>query len=328
MALQGFEARVERMVEGVFSRAFRSSLKPIELGRRLVREMDAHRTLDVHGRAIVPNVFRFRLSPADHHAFSAIEGPLVRELVDAAKEHARDEGYGFLGPLRVELVPDDSLKSGRITLASELSAASRPAGGVARTTAPAAAPSPDPVIAPRPVEPQPAPAPAAAAPDLDAPAWANEVAWGADASGAAGTLLAGAEAAAAAAASPAANPASPAPKPALPDTTVAPSAVPPTVVQAAAPTATLELATGERFDLHPGRPATIGRLPTCEVVVTDPNVSRRHCEVRPAGDGWLVADLGSTNGTRVGGTLVQGEQLLHHGDIITIGATRLRFEVR
>lgn len=317
MALQGFEARVERMVEGVFSRAFRSSLKPIELGRRLVREMDAHRTLDVHGRAIVPNVFHFRLSPADHHAFSAIEAPLVRELVDAAKEHARDEGYGFLGPLRVELIADDTLRSGRLALASELSAQSRPASGVA--------PAPAPVVVPAPAAPPPAPTPSPVdAPAVDAPSWAAEaLSWGTDIGaagtdiGAAGTVL-GADAPAP----------GPAPRLPIPETVISPAAVAPTVVQAAAPTATLELATGERHDLRPGQTATIGRLPTATVVVTDPNVSRRHCEVRSAGDAWVVVDLGSTNGTRVNGNPVDGEQRLTHGDVVTIGATRLRFEVR
>ena len=66
MGLQGIERGLERMVEGVFSRAFRSSLRPIELGRRLVREMDDHRSVDVKGRTIVPNDFSFGLSPQDH----------------------------------------------------------------------------------------------------------------------------------------------------------------------------------------------------------------------------------------------------------------------
>ena len=309
MPLQGFEARVERMVDGVFSRAFRSSLKPIELGRRLVREMDGHRTLDVHGRAIVPNVYRFSLSPADHHAFSSIEAPLVRELVDAAKEHARDEGYGFLGPLRVELAVDETLRSGRLVLASELAAASRSSVGVAAApAAPAAAPAAGVVPVPA------APAPAAAAPPPslpvpgaplagDHPAWAAEsMAWGSDPSGAA---------------------------PAVPAAGTSPAAAGPTGADHDAPgTASLLLPTGSGHVLQPGRTATIGRLPACELLVNDPNVSRRHAEVRPLGDGgWLLVDLGSTNGTRVNGTAA-GEHALHHGDVITVGGTRIRFEVR
>ena len=59
MGLQSFERSVERMVDGVFARAFRSQIKPIELGRRLIREMDDHRSVDVRGRTVVPNAFTF-----------------------------------------------------------------------------------------------------------------------------------------------------------------------------------------------------------------------------------------------------------------------------
>src|SRR6516162_1394157 len=100
MGLQGIERGLERMVEGVFSRAFRSGLRPIELGRRLVREMDEHRSVDVKGHTIVPNDFTFILSPQDHATFSEINDALVRELCDAAREYARDEGYTFMGPMR------------------------------------------------------------------------------------------------------------------------------------------------------------------------------------------------------------------------------------
>ena len=62
MGLQSFEHSLERMVEGVFSRGSRSSIRPVELGRRVLREMDDHRSVDVKGRRIVPNVFAVRLS--------------------------------------------------------------------------------------------------------------------------------------------------------------------------------------------------------------------------------------------------------------------------
>src|SRR6516165_9898804 len=101
MGLQGIERGLERMVEGVFSRAFRSSLRPIELGRRLVRELDDHRSVDVKGRTIVPNDFTFTVNPEDHERFAEIGGSLSRELADAAREHAQDEGYAFMGPVHV-----------------------------------------------------------------------------------------------------------------------------------------------------------------------------------------------------------------------------------
>ena len=89
----------------------------------------------------------------------------------------------------------------------------------------------------------------------------------------------------------------------------------------------LVLVSGERVALGSAT-VGIGRLPSCDVVLADPNASRRHAEVRPSGQGWAVVDLGSTNGTRVNGLAVEGDRLLADGDVITIGATSLRFEAR
>ncbi len=111
---------MERTVEGVFSRAFRSKIKPIELGRRLVREMDDRRTLDVKGRALVPNMYSFALSPGDYEAFIDIREPLIRELVEAAHQHASDERYGFMGPVTIELKAEPSLTLGRFNCVSRI----------------------------------------------------------------------------------------------------------------------------------------------------------------------------------------------------------------
>src|SRR5688572_14706326 len=120
MGLQSFERALENMVEVVFSRSSRSSIRPVELGRRLLREMDDHRSVDVKGRRIVPNAFTFHLSPKDHAGFAEIDHALHHELCEAAREYARDEGYHFVGPLTVELVVDNALKPGRFGIASQL----------------------------------------------------------------------------------------------------------------------------------------------------------------------------------------------------------------
>jgi pSer/pThr/pTyr-binding forkhead associated (FHA) protein len=73
-------------------------------------------------------------------------------------------------------------------------------------------------------------------------------------------------------------------------------------------------------------PLVIGRLPECQVVLQDSNVSRRHAELRRNGDGVILTDLGSTNGTRVNGTPVR-EQLLASGDEVSVGSTKLIFEM-
>ena len=76
------------MVEGVFRRS-RGSIRPIELGRRLVREMDDDRSVDVKGRRMVPNDFTVLLSPRDHADFSDIEEAL---------NHRRGGGVTLSGP--------------------------------------------------------------------------------------------------------------------------------------------------------------------------------------------------------------------------------------
>ena len=103
MGLQQFERRLERLVEGVFAKAFRSGLQPVEVGRRITREMDLARTVGVGGHVIAPNHFLITIDPSDHERFVSYEEALVRELGDAAREHARDEGYRFLGPVTVEI---------------------------------------------------------------------------------------------------------------------------------------------------------------------------------------------------------------------------------
>ena len=300
------------MVEGVFARAFKSQLKPVELGRRLVRAMDAGRNLDVQGRAIVPNAYRFSLSAADHAAFTEILGPLTRELVEAAREHARQEGYGFMGPVVVELVEGSgALKPGRFELAAQMrerAAASatvrpQPAAAPAATARPTVNRVPAPAVAPLPVVIPPAVAPVIPAvfPSVAAPA--------------------------AAVATPAP------PVPSAPGTRADDEPLAwadgdswiPTAPGYVPTTATLLLATGERLELT--GTTVIGRLMECNLVVNDPNVSRQHCELRPEPGGWLLVDLGSTNGTRVNGS-VTPEARLADGDVITVGATRIRFEVR
>src|SRR5271156_4797148 len=96
MGLQQFERRLERLVEGVFAKAFRSGLQPVEIGRRLTREMDLRRTVAPRG-TLTPNAFTVVLSDYDRDRFAPIEGELIDELVLVAREHAREEGYVFLG---------------------------------------------------------------------------------------------------------------------------------------------------------------------------------------------------------------------------------------
>ncbi len=216
MGLQQFERRLERLVEGVFAKAFRSGLQPVEIGRRLTREMDLRRTVAPRG-TLAPNRFEVLLSPEDHERFAPIEDELVTELVSQARDHARSENYVFIGPVSISVNVDPGLSPGMLLVSGEM-------------------------------------------------------------------------------------------------------------VRTAAAGATLVLPDGRRLSLG-NRPVTLGRLPECEVVITDPNVSRRHAEIRALEDGgYAVRDLGSTNGTRRNGIVVAGSERLEPGDEVTVGASTVRFE--
>jgi hypothetical protein len=215
MGLQQFERRLERMVEGAFARAFRGELQPIELGRRLTREMDLHRAVSVRG-LVAPNEFEVALSRDDYERFEGFLDALAKELAEAAREHAHAEGYTFLGAVVVEITSDGALPRSSFEIASE-------------------------------------------------------------------------------------------------------------VVENAEKTAGWIVLPDERRVGVGAEPVTIGRMPDCTVPLADPNVSRRHAEVRRDGDRVFLVDLGSTNGTRVNGVPVHQRQLVD-GDVVTVGITAFRYE--
>ncbi len=217
MGLKGFERRLENMVEGVFARVFKSGLRPIEIGRRLTREMDGSRSLDVRGRTVVPNAFSVRLSQDDFDSFAEIDDTLARELCDAAREHAREEGYSFMGPVSVDFEVDPKVRTGEFRITARMREGE---GGVG-----------------------------------------------------AGSLL---------------------------------------------------LPNNDRYVLGDWV-VSLGRLPECDITITDSNVSRRHAEIRPRGDGFVLIDLGSTNGSRVNGVRVAERELVD-GDELTFGNTRMVFQ--
>src|SRR5207302_3911719 len=128
MGLDQFERRLERLVEGAFAKAFRSGLQPVEIARRLTREMDLQRTVGPRG-VIAPNVFEVALAPSDIERFESFADALIRELADAAREHARTERYNFMGPVEVNLKPDQNLNPSACIITSEVKGG--PGGGPA-----------------------------------------------------------------------------------------------------------------------------------------------------------------------------------------------------
>lgn len=214
MGLAQFERRLERIVEGAFAKAFRGQLQPVELGRRLTREMDLRRTVGQRG-VIAPNHFDVYLSTADYERFESLGAVLNTELVDAVREHASRERYLFVGAIEIVVHEDTGLTTSTFAIESEMLESSGPPGWLV-----------------------------------------------------------------------------------LPD--------------------------GRRVGIA-DEIVTIGRLPECAVVLEDPNVSRRHAQLRREGDSVVLVDLGSTNGTKVNGVQVR-ERRLMPGDTITVGTTPMRFE--
>ena len=118
MGLQQFERRLERLVEGAFAKAFRGQLQPVELGRRLTREMDLRRTVGVKG-LIAPNHFEVFLATADYERFENFGDVLNRELIEAVREHAGQERYQFLGPVEIVIHEDPGLSASTFAIESD-----------------------------------------------------------------------------------------------------------------------------------------------------------------------------------------------------------------
>jgi hypothetical protein len=112
--LSDFERRLEGVIEGIFTKAFRTGLQPVELANRILKDMDANKTVGVR-EVWVPNHFTFVLSAPDHEKFQGTEKALRRELEQVVLDAAAERGWGLVGPPEVELTVDDRLKQGDFT---------------------------------------------------------------------------------------------------------------------------------------------------------------------------------------------------------------------
>jgi Protein of unknown function (DUF3662)/Inner membrane component of T3SS, cytoplasmic domain len=255
--LRSIESRIESLVEGVFGRAFRSHVQPVELARKLAKEMDDHKTISI-SRVYVPNEYVLYLSPQDREQFSDYEGSLLTELADYLSEHARREGYSLLSTPKVELEEDADLEIGEFGIATRMVQPRR-----AREAEEAAememAPDPSPTKIFKP----PVATEAVSARDAEQLGLAHQ------------------------------------------------------------PRALLKIG-GKRHQIPPDG-AVLGRSRDCEITLEDPNVSRRHAEIRLENGSWSIVDLGSTNGVEINGEKVDSATL-EPGDRIVLGRTELVFE--
>jgi len=217
--VQHFERRLEALVEGVFTRTSRAGLEPLELARKLRREMGEHKSVGPRGEVLVPNYFVATVSADDHERFQPIEHAMCSEIAALLRSHAHEQGWVGAGPMEVELAADASVRRGRVVISVSYKEADGPTGG------------------------------------------------------------------------------------------------------------TLVLTDGTSVLLEKER-VVLGRLPECDVVLSDPNASRRHAEVRWDGRGYVLHDLGSMNGTFLNGQQVTEPMPLSPGDVITVGTTPIEVQLR
>jgi hypothetical protein len=246
--LRNLERKLEGLFEGTFSKSFKSEVKPIELARKLAKEMSENKTVSV-SRTYVPNHYTIWLSPQDRQQFEGWEDAARKELSDYLLQYARDEGLTLVSRPTVDFETDDRLGLGEFGIQPQLvempeDEQSEPHQADFGHTM-VYSPSQD----ARRLEPAP------------------------DAGPAVRSLLVGA---------------------------------------------------GKRTVLGGSR-VVIGRSRECDIQLDDPNVSRRHAELRREGGTWIASDLGSTNGIKINGRRVpEGE--LRAGDELTLGLIKLRFE--
>jgi hypothetical protein len=245
--LRNLESKIADLVEGTFGRVFRSEVRPVELARGLVKEMEEHKTVSV-SRVYVPNHYVIFLSPDDREQFASYEVSLKKELSDYLLERARGEGLALVTRPQIEFKTDERLSLGEFGIQAQL--LGQPDGD-------------------------------AEPPQAD---YGHTMVY-------------------------------------TPDRAAPPPADPTT---GRSRRRGLIVFDGKRT-LLAGERMTIGRSRDCEIVIDDPNVSRRHAEVRKTIEGWMVVDLGSTNGVKVNGHRVR-DAVLAPGDEITLGLIRLDYD--
>ena len=116
--LQDFENKLEQMISGVFARAFRSAVQPVEISAALQRELDNNAQILSRERRLVPNSFHVELSSTDLERLAPYDNALAAEMTDALREHAEHQSYVFPGPVKISFDAADDLTTGRFRVRS------------------------------------------------------------------------------------------------------------------------------------------------------------------------------------------------------------------
>lgn len=233
----------------MFNRAFRARVQPVELARRLAKEMESYKAVSV-SRTYVPNEYIVFLAREDRRQFEGYEPALLDELASHLLEHAARGGLALLTRPKVSFETDKRLRMGEFGIQARL------------------------------VKPPEAAGDEAAQGDLGQ------------------TMVFSATRVRQASAAPAPEP----------------------------PRARALITLDDKTLVLDQAHAVVGRSRRCDLVLEDPNVSRRHFEFQLRGSDWHVVDLESTNGIAVNGKRVRAA-LLSPGDEIVAGTSRMRFDL-
>jgi hypothetical protein len=126
--LKALESKIAGLVEGTFGRVFRSEVRPVELARKLAREMDEHRTISI-SRVYAPNEYTVWLSPGDRERYDGVEDEVIEELVTYLLEHARERGLALASQPVISFQTDARLRLGEFGIQARLVRESATTGG-------------------------------------------------------------------------------------------------------------------------------------------------------------------------------------------------------
>jgi len=252
---------MESLVEGVFGRAFRRQVHPVEIAKGLTKQMDENRMVSV-SRTYAPNDFTIHLSNADAESINAYQNALRDELIQYASTHAQTRSYHLMTPPKVRFVTEDSLRFGEFGVTAKLT------GG----TGPRAEGAPE------------------------------------DTSGQ--TRIFRTEK----------------PESGTQGEDQGTSAISPEEARKhGLARETVELVLEDRtYPLEGRGPWSIGRSEENDIVIQNPNISRKHAQLSRSENGFVVEDLGSTNGTLLDGAPIDRERI-EGGDELTFGGINARF---
>jgi hypothetical protein len=292
--LKSVESTIANLVEGVFSRLFRSEVRPMELARKLAREMDEHR-MTIVSHVYAPNEYLVWLSPQDRARYEGVEDEVIEELSAYLLEHARREDLILGSQPLIVFHTDDRLALGEFGIQARSVRAGRDS---------------DQVDQPAPADRPPSREPGEDLGEVAARGAVRSAGLGPEGLGTSGQSESGEESGQTMIYSASARVRGP---------------VEEAHVHREPPRAVL--AVGDRRRPLPVGGGVIGRSRDCDVVLGDAGISRHHAQIRPGPGGWTIEDLGSTNGVLVNGRRVRGTHLLQPGDRLELGSTEIVFEV-